>query len=602
MKIIPTAYKYLKKYPMLSASILFSTVAASVFDGASFGMLIPLIKCMTNAGNPLAVNVPFLDKLGWAGRIAGNSGAISLIFVLLFLLIVAKNIFTYISNILTARLRFGTARDLSVNLINNLVEYDIRFFDNAKTGHIISTITNETRRMGDFVLGVLSFINTLARITAYTVLLFLIAWKASLAMLAMVLVVLAPLELIMKRLKTNGVEISRALGDYNFKLIEILSGIRLIKICGTEESERCNFKKNADELYRSQYKSNKYIFSLIPISEISIFALIVLSFLAMINVMKVDIAVNFPFIATYLVVLAKLLSQLNPLNSTRSNAINNLAAFENYEQLYNAKDKKTIESGGRIIDKFSGAIEFEDVSFHYSEGKEVLKGISFSVPKGKITAIVGVSGVGKSTLINLMTRFYDIRRGRITVDGIDLKELDLEQWRKKVGLVSQDIFVFNSSVRDNIAYGNSGIPQDKIVAAAIAANAHEFINSLPKGYDTILGERGVRLSGGQKQRISIARAILHNPEILILDEATSSLDTETEKLINDAIDRLTKDRTVVAIAHRLSTVAHADSIVVLDAGRIVERGSHHTLMEKRGLYKRLYDAQFNLEEVKGKII
>lgn len=575
MDVIHTAYKYLKRYPMLSIAVLSSTILASVFDGASFGMLIPLIKSMTNS----------------------EAGAIPLIFIFLFFIIVAKNIFLYFANIFIAKLRFGATRDLSASLMEHLIEYDLSFFDTIKSGHIISSLTNETRRMGDFISAVLNFTALFLRISAYIVLLFLIAWKASLIILTLVLIVLLPLELIMKKLKKIGERISHALAEYNFKLTEILNGIRLIRGSGTEGDEGRNFAICANAVYRYQYASNKYIFSLIPISEISIFGLLTACFLIMINVIRIDIPSAFPFIATYLVVLTKALSQLNPLNSARSNAINNLAAFENYENLYCGVNMRTIRSGHEIIRKFSDFIEFKDVGFSYVDGNVILRNITLKIPKGKITAIVGISGVGKSTLINLVMRFYDINSGHILVDGIDLKNLDLKEWRKKIGFVSQDIFIFNASVKDNIAYGHFGISEERIVDAAKAANAHDFITALKDGYGTILGERGVRLSGGQKQRISIARAIIHNPEILILDEATSSLDTETEKLITEAVDRLAKGRTVIAIAHRLSTVAHADNIVVLHEGRIVGSGTHSDLIKSEGLYKRLYDAQFNLQSI-----
>lgn len=592
MKLAAVSFKYLKRYPFQSAVICFLILAASVFEGASFGMLIPLIQSMTFRGGAIFLGVPLMGHL--RSMLSGMTQAqlVSAIFIMMFTMLLLKNIFTYLSSVGIAKLRFRIIRDLRVNLMDRVLEYDMQFFDKVKTGHLITSVNDETNRMGNFMLAILQLIVYLARIGAYLALLFIISWKASILVFTLIAGVLIPVELIMHKLKILGQYTSKALADYNHKLFEILSGVRVIKARSAEDIEKSAFASVAGAVSGCQYTNNKYMQLIMPLSEIFIFGLIGACFLTALNFFKVDTATAFPFIATYLLVLVKMLAQLNAVNNSRSEALSQLAAFDSYEKVYDESGKRTIASGKTVIPKFTRAIEFKDVSFSYENGKDVLTDITLTIPKGKITAFVGPSGAGKSTLVNLIPRFYDVSSGSILVDGMDLRSLSLKEWRRKIGFISQDVFIFNMSVKDNIRYGHPEISDKNVVEAARMANAHQFIEELPKGYDTIVGERGVRLSGGQKQRISIARAIIHNPEVLILDEATSSLDTETERLITAAIDILTKDRTVIAIAHRLSTIFHADSIIVIGKGRIVESGDHHGLIGKNGPYKRLYESQF----------
>lgn len=592
MGTIHTAHKYLKKYTMLSAAVLSTAVLASIFDGASFGMLIPVIQSF------IGMKVAFLDKIAihlkpyLPGLFATQNKTIALAVLVLFVIVIMKNIAVYASNVLTARLRFGIIKDTSADLMDNLIDYDVAFFDSAKTGHLVSVFSVETTRMGGFIMAVLRFTSILARVLVYATLLVFISPVVSIALFALVGITVLPLEIIMKKLKRLGASVSQALAEYNYTIIEILTGIRLIKISGTEPAEKKRFRGTADRIAKFSFKSNEHISLLIPISEVVIFGLISAGLLFLTHVAKVDLSTSFPYTATYLVVLVRGLSQLNTLNGTRSEAVNLLPAFSRYEELLDKRGKWTILSGTRTISHFSGSIKFDNVSFAYRTGKNVLHDVSLVIPKGKVVALVGASGAGKSTITNLIIRFYDVTSGRITVDDIDMRELDIRSWRRKIGFVSQDIFIFNTTVRENIAYGHPEPGETKVMAAAKAANAHDFIMALDKGYDTMLGERGVRLSGGQKQRLSIARAVMHDPEILILDEATSSLDTRTEELIRQAVDKLAKGRTVVAIAHRLSTVAHADSIIVLENGRIVESGRHGELLNNAGAYRLLYETQF----------
>ncbi|MCQ9207379.1 MAG: ABC transporter ATP-binding protein/permease [Omnitrophica bacterium] len=595
MKLLPLAVKYLKKYPGFTSVILCLIIIASVFEGATFGMMIPLIQSMTNKSAPFLKNVFFTDYMNFSHSSVNQAGIISFIFVFMFLLIIFKNVSSYVANISIGKLRFFMIRDLRTNLMNNLLDYDIKFFDHAKIGHIISSINAETQRMGDFIYACLNLTVFFVKICAYLAVLFLISWKASIVVFALILTVLLPIELIMRQLGKIGKRLSGALADYNYKLTEMLNGIRLIKASGTEIPEKANFKNVTNNIYRFRAKSVMYRHLVLPVSEISVFGLIVLCFIVIINTREVDVAKAFPFIATYLVTLTKALTQLGGFNNSRSQAVGQVAAFKSYENMLNPKGRKTIKSGNIKIEELKCAIELDSVNFSYREGKQILKNVSIKIPKGKVTAFVGPSGAGKSTIVNLIARFYDINSGRILVDGIEFEKLSLKDWRNKIGFVSQDIFLFNDSVKNNISYGHGRVSEEEAVLAAKAAGVHDFITGLPEGYDTMLGERGVKLSGGQKQRISIARAILRNPEILILDEATSSLDTETEKLITEAINNLTRGRTVIAIAHRLSTILHADNIVLIDKGEVVETGTHMELFGKNGLYRKLYDSQFYVE-------
>ncbi len=269
-----------------------------------------------------------------------------------------------------------------------------------------------------------------------------------------------------------------------------------------------------------------------------------------------------------------------------------LAAGERAFELLDAPPEITDTRDARPVDGFRQLLRFDEVGFHYAADEPVLQGIDIEVRPGEVVALVGPSGAGKSTLADLVPRFHDPTSGRITMDGVDLHDLRLRDLRSLLGIVTQETILFHDTVRANIAYGNDAATQEEVEAAARAANAHHFILEMPAGYDTVLGERGVRLSGGQRQRIAIARALLRNPPILILDEATSALDTESERLVQQAIDELLHDRTVFVIAHRLSTVRQADQILVLEAGRIVQRGTHDELLAEGGLYRRLYEMQF----------
>lgn len=594
MRIIKAAYRYLKRYPVLTVSAFLSMLASSVFEGVSFGMLVPLIQSMINAGQAPVQNMPFIKYFVPAGTEAGQVKAVSIIFCAIFVALCLKNVFLYMSSMLNSKLRLGITRDLSASLVDRLIGYDIAYFDRSKTGHMATNIDAETTRIGIFILCVLNFVLYTSRVVSYVVVLFVISWKASAALFVMIAGVLLPLEIMMRRLTVLSDRLSAALRDFSFKMLEILNGIRLIKERGAEERERASFRAAADGVFDCYYRLNRYNNMLVPLSESVIFGLLTVSFVALVNFTKVDVKSSFPYIAAYMVILVKMLTQLNQLNSMRSTALSNVAALDNYEAICDETGKRTISSGVTEPGRLKDGIMFDRVDFAYEPTKLVFRSLDLVVPKGKMLAIVGSSGAGKTTVVNLILRFYDPVAGRVLIDGKDLRALDLHLWRKKIGVVSQNFFLFNSTVRDNIAYGSGSVPFEKVLKAATIAHADEFIQKLPEKYDTVIGERGVQLSGGQRQRLSIARAVIEDPEILILDEATSALDSETEALISEALEAAMSGRTVIAIAHRLATVMKADKIVVLDGSRVVAQGTHSSLLKDSVIYRKLYETQFDM--------
>jgi subfamily B ATP-binding cassette protein MsbA len=386
-------------------------------------------------------------------------------------------------------------------------------------------------------------------------------------------------------------------GDLTSLMEETVSGVRLVKAYGAEPYERGRFRIAADGYARGVIRWQKLALISQPISE-SFGALVTVVLLYVGARMATGGAATLPpenFIA-FLFVALRLMTPLKFLSNFPAQLQTALAAGERVLETLNEPPLEARADGAAQAPPFARAVEFQGVAFHYDGGPRVLDGVSLTARKGEIVALVGSSGAGKSTLVDLIPRFYDPVEGAVLLDGQDVRAFTLASLRSQMGIVSQETVLFNDSVRANIAYGAlDRYAAADIEAAARAANAHQFIMKLPSGYDTLLGERGTRLSGGERQRLAIARALLRDPPILILDEATSALDTESERLVQEAIDRLLEGRTVFVIAHRLSTVQHASQILVLDQGRIVERGRHDELLAASGRYRRLYELQFGDE-------
>lgn len=585
-KINKTA-RYLIKYKRYSVSILFFVILGTAFEGFSAGMLIPILQQIISHDINVFAKIPVLYKLHLLSNFKGTKEILFVLLAFTFSLILLKNILIFTGKKLIWKLRSLLYKDLQNELFDKLIAGGINFFDAAKSGHIMHSFNRETELISTYMFNILTLATILIQISVYLLVLAFISWRLGILCIFLIVLIFPVVHFIRKRKEVLSILSNKAQAEVSFILTEILSGIRTIKLFTAENIMRGYFRKELDGFTHKDYKANVYQELLTPVSEVMIAGAISAIFIIGIS-LKGKVDMPLPQIIAFMWILFRLLNQLNNFNHFRTEMAGCVGAFDSYERLLRRIENSIPANNYLKLGQFSDKIEFKKVTFSYGEGKEIFKDLSFDIPKGKITAIAGSSGAGKSTIANLIARLYDVTRGEIMVDGINLKLIDLHSWRSKISFVLQDTFIFNVSARDNIAFGLPEISEEKIIIAAKTANIHDFITTLPKGYDTLLGERGVRLSGGQRQRISIARAVIREPEILILDEATSALDTESERLVQGAIDTICKNHTVIVIAHRLSTIENADKLIVIENGQKVEEGTHKELLELSGRYCQLY--------------
>ena len=513
---------------------------------------------------------------------------------------VLKGIFDYCGTYLVNHAGFGMITNLRNDLYNSVLRRSAAFFQKHTTGTLISTIINDIERV-QFAMstvlaeGLQQFFTFL-----FTAGLVIILGRK----LAWVLVVFIPIIIfsavrIGRRVRSTTRTGQDQLADVQNILHETITGNRIVKAFGMESWEVARFKKAAQRLFRANLRSVAAAAISSPLMDI--FGAIAVALLLLLG--RDQIAHNELTLGAFIAFVAAVLSMYNPVRkfAVFNNSFQQaLGASSQLFDFMDTEDVVTEKPGAKPLPRFAGTIRFEDVSFSYQEdgdeSREILHSIDLEVKRGEILAIVGSSGAGKSTLVHLIPRFFDVTGGCILIDGHDVRDATLSSLRSQVGIVTQETVLFNDTVRNNIAYGQPHVHMREVEAAARAALAHDFILALPAGYDTVIGERGVRLSGGERQRLAIARALLKNAPILILDEATSALDSESEALVQSALHNLMSGRTVFVIAHRLSTVRRADRIVVIDNGRIAETGAHEDLMKQVGTYRRLYELQFTNSE------
>ena len=532
----------------------------------------------------------------WTNKLILRDTAIESLKVLCYTLIASfliKNIFLYIKNISLTYIQFNLIKKLRAQLYSHLQSLSLSFFDKRQTGELSSIVINDVSNMRvAFGTSFHKLFVEPINILVFISLLFIINLK--LALLSIIIVPLTGAVVVVigksirRRSRRTAEKIARIMGIMS----ENLNSIRIIKSFAMEAFETNRFKQEQERHYNLDLRQAKLRLISSPVTEmIGAFIAVILLWIGGHDVLVSNDMTSEDFIRFILI----LFSVLQPIRSLSKVGINLQNGFASADRVFNVLD--TVPA---IVSKLNAIkikdvkdeITFNNVGFNYDGTDRILKDISFTMKKGTVTALVGASGAGKSTIADLIPRFYDVINGKIEIDGNDIRDLDINSLRKMMGIVSQETILFNDTIGSNIKYGLQSVTDDQLQKAAKNANAYDFISEQPNGFETVIGEKGVRLSGGQRQRIAIARAILKNPSILILDEATSSLDTESEYKVQKAVDNLMADRTVLVIAHRLSTVENADKIVVMEDGEIADFGSHQDLLKKDGVYTRLYKKQF----------
>ena len=600
--------KYVRPYgKYLSWSVLLNMLSA-IFNVFSFSLVIPMLQILFKINEAVYTYIPWgAEDFSFKEKLVNNAyyavtqlvesaGASTTLFILciaLSVMTLLKTACYFGSSAVMIPIRTGVLRDMRMQLYKKILSLPLGFFSQERRGDIIARMTGDVSEVESSIMSSLDMlIKNPILITFYFATLLFISWQLTLFTIAVVPVMAWVMGVIGKQLKRKSLQVQEMWSDTMSQVEETLGGLRVIKAFVAEKKMTGRFSDTTDSLRSKSAKVAIRQALAHPMSEFlgTVLIAIVLWFggtLILGDKAPID-ASTFIF---YMVILYSILNPLKDFSKATYAIPKGLASMERIDKILDAENPIAEIANPRTIDGFKSDITFDGVDFSYEDGKQILQGINFTIEKGKTIAIVGESGAGKSTLVDLIPRFYDVTAGAVKIDGVDIRELRNADLRGLIGYVNQEPILFNDTIFNNIAFGVKDATMEQVIEAAKIANAHEFIMEKEDGYNTNIGDRGTKLSGGQRQRLSIARAVLKNPPILILDEATASLDTESERLVQEALDRLMSSRTTIAIAHRLSTIKNSDEILVMKEGHIVERGRHDELIAQNGYYKKLNDMQ-----------
>lgn len=585
-----------KPYAKTAIIAVILTLLGAVLEAGGIGLIASLLQGLTNPNQPpLHTGIDFLDV--WLlGTNAAASERIYRISGLILVTVWLRAVFSYFGRYFAKVCEVYLIDSLRKRLFEQFQRLSLSYYTQSRSGELINTFSNEVTYISYTFNEIINFVTKACVILAYAIAMFVISWQLTLFTVLLFSLLAAVASNLVRRVRETSFEMTSAGGELTSKAIEFIGGVRTVQAFWTQDFENKRFHKVAERFAKAWLKASAISGIVQPFVEAVATTILIAMILLAVSTLVSNGSLHVISLLAFLFALFRLLPIIAHMNSSWGIIAMHYGSVRNVHEMLRTDNKTYLRDGEAKFSSLKEAIAFVDVDFGYDD-KLVLQNITLTIERGQMVALVGASGSGKTTMADLLVRFYDPTAGKILIDKVDLRQYQLASLRSQLAVVSQDTFIFNTSVRDNIAYGLEGVNDAAVEEAARLANALEFILDMPQGFATQLGDRGVRLSGGQRQRIAIARALLRNPEILILDEATSALDSVSERLVQQSLEKLAVGRTVIAIAHRLSTIFRADKIVVLEQGRIVEQGGYQELITKGGKFWQYHQMQHDNSQV-----